>query len=114
MPPAFFVMLAVSFVMWCLTQLTGVEVPVTIKVEGNIFEVPCYASGSGFKLASHRVLHRTVVEVPFDELDVTPSALKPGWGMIDHTALTQAVARRVSDIKVERVGLAPEISLIGR
>jgi hypothetical protein len=117
-PPAFFAMLAVSLVMWWLTQLSkdyaGVELPVTVKVEGNVFEVPCYASGSGYKLASHRLLHHIEVEVAFDELDVTPIAARPGWGIVNPAALAEAITCRVTDVKVERVGLAPEILLRGR
>ncbi len=117
-PPAFFVMLAVSLVMWWLTQLskdyTGVEIPVTVKVDGNIFDVECFASGSGYKLASHRILHRTEVEVLFDELHVTPSPVRVGWGIVDPEALTTIIARNVSDVKVERVGIIPEILLRGR
>ena len=107
-PPAFFVMLAVSLVMWWLTQL------VTVKVDGNIFDVECFASGSGYKLASHRILHRTEVEVLFDELHVTPSPVRVGWGIVDPEALTTIIARNVSDVKVERVGIIPEILLRGR
>ena len=117
-PPAFFVMLAVSFIMWCLTQLsqnyTGVDMPVVVKVEGNIFEVRCYASGSGYKLVSHRMLHKPEVEIAFEELNVTPSPVRIGWGIVDRDALTRAIAQRVGDVRVERVGIVPEILLNGR
>ncbi len=116
--PVFFVMLAVSLVMWWLTQLgrdySGVEIPVVVKVEGNIFEVECYASGSGYKLASHRLLEPTEVEVAFDELSIMASPVRQGWGIVDPATLATAIARRVHDVKVERVGAVPEILLRGR
>lgn len=111
-------MLAVSLVMWGLTQLsrnyTGVEIPVVVKIEGNIFEVPCYASGSGFKLAAHRILRTTEVDIAFDELAVVESPARLGWGIIDPSTLAVAIAKRISDVKVERVGGVPEILLRGR
>jgi hypothetical protein len=117
-PPAFFAMLGVSLAMWWLTQLSstynGVEIPVVVKAEGNIFEVGCYASGSGYKLAAHRLLHKSEVEVTFEELGVVPSPVRPGWGIVNPETLTAAIARRMTDVKVERVGAVPEILLRGR
>ena len=53
-PPAFFVMLAVSFTMWWLTQLgksySDVEIPIEVKVEGNIFNVRFKATGVGYSV----------------------------------------------------------------
>ncbi len=117
-PPAFFVMLAVSLIMWWLTQLSkdysGIQVPVTVKVEGNIFEVDCFASGNGFQLAARRILHETVVEMPYAELEVTPSMIREGWGIIEPESLLKAISSRIHDVDIERVGVIPEILIRGR
>ncbi len=111
-------MLAVSFTMWWLTQLgksySDVEIPIEVKVEGNIFNVRFKATGVGYKLMAHRMLGSTSVEVPFDELEVSPAPESAWRGVIGPESLLKAVAARVGDVKIESVGFIPEISLRGR
>lgn len=115
--PAFFVMLAVSLVMWWLTQLSkeysGVEVPVEVRVDGNIFTVECFAAGTGFQLAALRTFRKPSVDAPFDELGVRPSTNR-GRGVIDPDALRRVIASRVTEVSVERLGVVPEIKTTGR
>lgn len=117
-PPALLVTLAVSFAMWWLTQLGksygDVEIPVQVRVEGNIFDLKCYASGRGYRLAARRIWDRASVEIPFDELIVTPSGVSSWRGVIDPGSLHKAVASRIDDVEVGRIGFIPEISLRGR
>lgn len=114
--PAFFVMLAVSLVMWWLTQLSkeysGVEVPVEVRVDGNIFTVECFAAGTGFELAALRTFRKPSVDAQFGELGVT--AAGRGRGIIDPEALRRVIASRITEVSVERVGVVPEIKTTGR
>lgn len=118
LPPAFFAMLAVSFVMWWLTQLSkeygGVEVPVEVKVEGNIFTVRCAARGTGFRLMSHRIFKNMSVDIPFAQLNVQHAPGREHHGVINSESLKNALAVRVHDITIESVGAVPEITLVGR
>ncbi len=117
-PPAFFVMLGVALAMWWLTQLgkdySNVEIPVEMRVEGNIVNVKCLASGNGYRLLLHRTVAKSVVEVPFDELKVTPSTTRLGWGVIEPVSLRTAIRSRITDVDIDGLSTVPDILLRGR
>lgn len=111
-------MLAVAFVMWWLTQLSkeysGVELPVEVRVEDNIFDLKCTARGSGFRLMSHRMFKNLSIDVPFVQLEVHPVPEHEHKGIVEPESLRRAVSARVHDVFIENVGAAPEITLAGR
>ena len=51
------------------------------------------------------------LELSWSDLDVSPSAINPGWVVISPYSLQNAISARNTDIKFLSVGPIPEIEL---
>lgn len=106
MSPSFFVMLALAFLLWFVTKLGyvyTVELPVTINLEGNKFEVSCIVEGNGRHLMKYKSKRKRNIELEMAELKLSsPDQL--GFQSVDQTSLLTALSRRYSDVRVVSVG----------
>ena len=116
-PPAFLLMLVISFSMWCLTKLSHegytAEVPVKVNIDGNQFRVECTAKGSGYRLLVRRTIRKSKVVLRFNDVDTTPSVINPGKYVVSPSSLQKAISERNSDIQILSIGDIPEITYNG-
>ena len=109
--PSFLVMLALAFLLWFVTKLGyvyTVEMPVTINLEGNQFEVACVVEGNGRHLMKYRAKRKRNIDLERTELKLS-SPDKLGFQSVDQVSLLAAVARRYSDIRVVSVANISDI-----
>lgn len=110
----FLLMLVLSFTLWYAIKLGytyQAEIPVVVNVDGNVFEVNCMVEGQGTRLFARRHYRGKPLELNWDDLDVSPSAINPGWAVISPYSLQNAISSRNTDIKILSVGPIPEIEL---
>lgn len=110
----FLLMLVLSFTLWYAIKLGytyQAEIPVVVNVDGNVFEVNCMVEGQGTRLFARRHYRSKPLELNWDDLDVSPSAINPGWAVISPYSLQNAISSRNTDIKILSVGPIPEIEL---
>lgn len=114
--PVFILMLLISCTMWYLTKLNHdytAEIPVKVNIDGNRFRVNCLATGSGYRLLSHRVFNKSKLNLRFSEVSTTPSVINPGYYVVSPSSLQSSISRSNNDIKIEAVGDIPEITYNG-
>ena len=110
----FLVMLLLSFTLWYAIKLGytyQAEIPVLVNVDGHVFEVNCMVEGQGTRLFTKRHSKGKPLELSGSDLDVSPSAINPGWVVISPYSLQNAISARNTDIKFLSVGPIPEIEL---
>lgn len=110
----FLLMLVLSFTLWYAIKLGytyQAEIPVIVNVDGYVFEVNCMVEGQGTRLFARRHYRGKPLELGWDDLDVSPSAINPGWAVISPYSLQNAISSRNTDIKILSVGPIPEIEL---
>lgn len=110
----FLLMLVLSFTLWYAIKLGytyQAEIPVVVNVDGYVFEVNCMVEGQGTRLFARRHYRGKPLELNWDDLDVSPSAINPGWAVISPYSLQNAISSRNTDIKILSVGPIPEIEL---
>ena len=110
----FLVMLLLSFTLWYAIKLGytyQAEIPVLVNVDGHVFEVNCMVEGQGTRLFTKRHSKGKPLELSWSHLDVSPSAINPGWVVISPYSLQNAISARNTDIKFLSVGPIPEIEL---
>lgn len=110
----FLVMLLLSFTLWYTIKLGynyQAEIPVLVNVDGHVFEVDCMVEGQGTRLFAKRHSKGKPLELSWSDLDVSPSAINPGWVVISPYSLQNAISARNTDIKFLSVGPIPEIEL---
>lgn len=110
----FLLMLVLSFTLWYAIKLGytyQAEIPVVVSVDGHVFEVNCMVEGQGTRLFARRHYRGKPLELSWSDLDVSPSAINPGWAVISPYSLQNAISSRNTDIKILSVGPIPEIEL---
>lgn len=110
----FLLMLLLSLSLWYIIKLGydyKTELPVRIDIEGHQFEVNCMVEGRGTNLVGWRYSGGNEIVLTWNDVDVTPSAVNPGWVVISPYSLQNAISARSSDIKILSVGMVPEIEL---
>lgn len=110
----FLVTLFLSFAMWYAIKLSytyKTEIPVSVNVDGHEFEINCIVEGQGTRLFARRYYNGEGMELNWSDLDVSPSAINPGWVVISPYSLQNAISARNTDIKIISVGPIPEIEL---
>ena len=110
----FLVMLLLSVSLWYAIKLGytyQAEIPVSVNVDGRVFEVNCMVEGQGTRLFAKRHSKGKPLELSWSDLDVSPSAINPGWVVISPYSLQNAISARNTDIKFLSVGPIPEIEL---
>lgn len=110
----FLVALFLSFAMWYAIKLSytyKTEIPVHVNVDGHEFEINCIVEGQGTRLFARRYYNGEGMELNWSDLDVSPSAINPGWVVISPYSLQNAISARNTDIKIISVGPIPEIEL---
>lgn len=103
--PSFLVMLVLAFLLWFVTKLGyvyTVEMPVTINLDGNRFEITCIVEGNGRHLMKYKAKRRHYLELTPDEVKLSaPDAL--GFSSVDKTSLLSALSHYYSDVRIVSV-----------
>lgn len=110
----FLVVLFLSFATWYVIKLNHTyktDIPITVSVEGYEFEVDCMVEGQGTRLFGRKFHKGKPLELRWSDLDVSPSALNPGWVVISPYSLQNAISARNTELKILSVGPVPEIEL---
>ncbi len=109
--PSFFVMLALAFLLWFVTKLGyvyTVEIPVTINLDGNRFEVTCIMEGNGRHLMKYRTKRRRNLELTSDEVKLSaPDGL--GFRSVDQTSLLSTLSHYYGDVRIVSVSNISDI-----
>ena len=111
--PAFLVLLLASFILWFISKLSSsyvIEETVHLLVEDRPVEVRCVIEGPGSSLFMHRIQSRTL-HIPLEELHYRTLRDPEHAGLLrlDPQTVQQAIAVRMSDVKILSVGAVPEI-----
>ncbi len=109
--PAFLVMLCISFLLWYIIKLGNtytVELPVTLSLQGNRFNVTCVAEGNGhrllkYRMRSHRPLNLRQHDLKLSEADSL------GFCTIDPSSLQSVISLHYGDVRIISVENIPEV-----
>lgn len=110
--PVFLGLLLASFILWYIAKLNHpytTQLPLTVHVDGERFKVSSVVEGMGTNLFGYRIYVNKRLRIPLVELKYTLSKTRPDYLKIDSVSLHQALAVRLSDIKIISVGPIPEI-----
>lgn len=110
----FLLMLILSFILWYVIKLGYVyqtNMPISVNVNGNLFEVNCMVEGQGSRLFAKRHSKSKPLELKWSDLEVSPSAINNGWVVISPYSLQNAISSHNTDIRILSVGPIPEIEL---
>lgn len=112
--PVFFLLLALSVILWYVIKLgytytTDIVIPV--KIEDTRYEVSCRVEGRGYQILLHNIAPRknTVVLNP-DDVDMLPSGVTPGAYNISSYTLQNAISKKISALKILSVESTVEIT----
>ncbi|MCC8036189.1 MAG: hypothetical protein LIO77_09725 [Rikenellaceae bacterium] len=112
--PVFVALLVLSTLLWYLTKLSytyQTQIPFTVEVEGNRFNVECVTEGTGYRLVSYKYFKKNVINLNFRDIQTTPSVIKSGSYVINPYSLQNAISVRTADMRIISVGDLPEITL---
>ncbi|MCD8071643.1 MAG: hypothetical protein LUE10_00375 [Alistipes sp.] len=112
--PVFVALLLLSTLLWYLTKLSytyQTQIPFTVEVEGNRFNVDCVTEGTGYRLVSHKYFKKNVINLNFRDIQTTPSVINNGSYVINPYSLQNAISLRTTDMRIISVGDLPEITL---
>lgn len=110
----FLLMLILSFILWYVIKLGYVyqtTMPISVNVNGNLFQVTCMVEGQGTRLFAKRHTKSKPLELDWRDLEVSPSAINNGWVVISPYSLQNAISSHNTDIRILSVGPIPEIEL---
>lgn len=112
--PVFFLLLALSIVLWYVIKLgytytTDIVIPV--KIENTQYEVSCSVEGVGYQILLHNIAPRknTIVLDP-ENVDMLPSGITPGAYNISSYTLQNAISKKISALKILSVESTVEIT----
>lgn len=122
--PVFMMLLFASFTLWYIAKLNytyTTSIDVRVRIEGESFDIPCVVEGKGTTLVGYVVSFARRLSIPIDELEYTDVCDEQGGGgskkcylrrlNINPESLQNAIAVRLSDIKLRSIGTIPEVVL---
>lgn len=122
--PVFVMLLFASFTLWYVAKLNytyTTSIDVRVRIEGKSFQVPCVVEGKGTTLFGYVVSFTRRLSIPLEELEYTDVCDAPTSRAetneyvrrlsINPVSLQNAIAVRLSDIKLLSLGNIPEVVL---
>lgn len=119
--PVFIMLFVVSFVLWYIAKLNytyTTDMNVSVKIGNHRYNVPCVVEGKGTNLFGYFISSSRRISIPLDELQW--SEVSDVTGVCDMNATTRrlhiesqslqnAIAVRLSDIKLLSIGVVPDV-----
>lgn len=106
--PIFFMLLALSFLLWYITKLSYTytsEINVPLRIDTTYYTVRCHVEGVGYQLQLNKWAPRkNSIVLSSDNIAVTPSPRIAGGYEISEQSLQNIIAAKVSDLKILSVG----------
>ncbi len=121
--PVFMMLFVVSFVLWYIAKLNytyTTDMNVKVRIGNHRYDVPCVVEGKGTNLVGYFISSSRRITVPLEELQWTE--VTDVTGVCDVSATTRrlhiepqslqnAIAVRLSDIKVRSIGVVPDVAV---
>lgn len=112
--PVFIALFVASFVLWYIAKLNytyTADYVVKLNVDGYRLEVPCVVEGVGSNLMNHKIKIGKRFRIPMSELEHRDVYTEDSVRMIaiDPVSMRNALAVRISDIKIISLGEIPAI-----
>jgi len=111
--PVFFLLLAISVVMWYLIKLSynyTTDISIPVKIENAQYPVRCTVEGVGYQILLYKIRPRLgTVVLESDNVNMLPSAVTPGAYSVSSFSLQNAISRKITSLKILSVDSNVEI-----
>lgn len=122
--PVFMMLFVASFVLWYIAKLNytyTTDMNVKVKIGSHRYDIPCVVEGKGTNLFGYFISSSRRIAVPLEELQWTEvTDVSAVTGVCDVTSPTRrlhiepqslqnAIAIRLSDIKIRSIGAVPDV-----
>ena len=113
--PVFFMLLALSLILWYVTKLSytySTDINIPVRIDSTHFSVRCNVEGVGYQILLHKIAPRkNGVIISSDNVAVIPSATKAGLYDISPFSLQNIISSQISDLKIRSVDSPIEIEI---